>query len=269
MSDLTYRVQAALRSLGQVPGPLDGTWGPRTKAAAEGLVRDGYGTGSLWAARTLQEALTDLGWSPGPIDGILGPKTLGALSSLIVAGGLPRASAVSTPEVFAPTKPALAMTSHGNVIRQGNAGYTVDHLMQHTTATPGTWWRGKTNQQMLEEVRGWHINGRGWRDIGYHEMIFPDGEWLSGRPSTVIGAGAIGYNRGVIHITMVPIRTIETTRLPEDFYTPETLEAMRQRIANYAALTPLRRLSGHREVAAKLCPGFEVIDRDWTDLAVA
>ena len=33
----------------------------------------------------------------------------------------------------------------------------------------------------VETIRGWHVNGRGWSDIGYHYLIQPDGAVELGR----------------------------------------------------------------------------------------
>ena len=66
---------------------------------------------------------------------------------------------------------------------------------------------------MLAEVRRMHTapksqGGRGWSDIGYQAVTFPDGETLVGRPWDRIGAGAVGYNRGVFHHLMIEVQTI-------------------------------------------------------------
>lgn len=262
-------VQLGLRALGHDPGPTDGWWGPRTTAAATGLLRDGPASGLAFGARNLQRGLARLGYSPGPADGWWGPRTAAALASLITARGAPVASAITGEAPPAPAAAGLNPAPHGREIRQGAAGYLVDSLMLHTTATPGGWASGRPNHALLEEVRRWHTlpvaqGGRGWRDIGYHRLICPDGEVLDGRPLTQIGAGAVNHNRGWIHVCMVPVRTITRMGQPADWYSPQTLATARAEVARIARLTPLHRLAGHNEVAAKLCPGFRVIDADWT-----
>ncbi|MGA0540743.1 peptidoglycan-binding protein [Neotabrizicola sp. VNH66] len=266
-------VQLGLRSLGHDPGVIDGWWGLRTATAAQRLYRGGPAAQTVWAVTQLQSGLADLGHRPGRVDGVYGAQTRAALHRLITAGGAPAASQVEVGPPPADTAVALPVTAGGPRLYQGAARYLVQSVMLHTSATSTTWWRGKTNAQMLEEIRSWHTTpeaqgGRGWRDIGYHRVAFPDGEVLEGRPLTEIGAGAVDHNRGWIHICMVPVVTIERMGLPEDYYTPETLAAARSQIARIAALTPITRLSGHNEVAAKLCPGFRVIDADWTNLNV-
>jgi N-acetylmuramoyl-L-alanine amidase len=126
---------------------------------------------------------------------------------------------------------------------------------------------------MWAAVKMWHVTptaagGRGWRDIGYHYGIFPDGEWLPGRAETVIGAGAVDHNAGWLHACMIPVETITRIGQVADFYTAAQIATARRLIASAALRTPIERLSGHNEVANKLCPGFLVVDSDWTDLNV-
>lgn len=267
-------IQMGARSLGFDPGEVDGWWGPKTLSAVVALLREGPAISSPWAVRTLQRGLSDLGWNPGVVDGHYGPATQKALACLVDADGASRASAVTSDAILEPTKPKLAISGHSNVIRQGSGGTIITGFMQHCGALPGSWHQGKTNLQMAEGIKRMHTlppsqGGRGWSDTGYHEIICPDGERLKARPIEVYGAGARGYNRGWKHVLMIEVKTITTTRHPEDHFTPETLSSMRDCIEEFGSQTQFERLAGHREVASKLCPGHEVIDRDWTDLAVA
>lgn len=266
-------VQLGLRSLGHDPGTVDGWWGAKTRAAAERLWRDGPAAQTVWAVTHLQSGLADLGHRPGNVDGLYGAQTRAALHRLIRADGASAVSQIVTGPPPADMPVSLPVRPGAPGLYQGAARYLVQSIMLHTSATSSTWWRGKANAAMLEEIRSWHTTpvdkgGRGWRNIGYHRVIFPDGEVLEGRPLTEIGAGAVDHNRGWVHICMVPVVTIERMGLPEDYYTPETLAAARAEITRIAAMTPLNRLSGHNEVAAKLCPGFRVINSDWTELPV-
>lgn len=266
--------QLAFKSLGYDPRGIDGWWGRNTQAAGDALLVGGPVQSTVWAVKTLQRALVDLGYPVGEIDGNYGPLTREALLLAVEGQGASASGVVRGDLGGVVAKPALPVAPHGKVLRHGTAGATIRGLMMHTAATPGRWCVGKSNQQMLHEIRGWHANpvsagGRGWLDIGYQEVIFPDGEALAGRSLDRIPAGAKGYNTGWLHICMVPVLTITAMGLPEDFYTPDQLDAMRARVEHYSGLTPIDRLAGHNEVAAKLCPGFRVIDSDWTDGAVA
>jgi hypothetical protein len=159
-------------------------------------------------------------------------------------------------------------------LRQGGANTVIDTYCLHCAAVPGDWAADKSNAEIVKAIHLMHTlpkskGGRGWSDTGYHAITCPDGEIIYARPMDRYGAGAVGYNRGVFHHLMIEVRTITATRHPEDYFTPETLASTRGHFEQIAQRTPIRWLMGHREVAAKLCPGFEVIDRDWTDRAVA
>jgi len=54
-----------------------------------------------------------------------------------------------------------------------------------------------------DEITRWHINERGWRTIGYHIVINPDGEVEYGRPLNRQGAHVAGHNKNNIGICMV------------------------------------------------------------------
>jgi peptidoglycan hydrolase-like protein with peptidoglycan-binding domain len=102
--------QARLRKAGFNPGPVDGIFGDKTKAAlarlesacatlgdllgsaaahavqktagALGPLEPGRSVGSAESIRVLQVRLKEAGFDPGPIDGIAGTKTRAALARL-------------------------------------------------------------------------------------------------------------------------------------------------------------------------------------------
>ncbi len=52
-------------------------------------------------------------------------------------------------------------------------------------------------------IKDWHVNGNGWRDIGYHKVIKRSGEVEDGRDIRDSGAHAAGYNHKSIGICLV------------------------------------------------------------------
>jgi N-acetylmuramoyl-L-alanine amidase len=151
------------------------------------------------------------------------------------------------------------------MIRQGAAKYVVNEVCLHTSATKTGWYSDKTVSEMRDEIRAWHVYDRGWKDIGYHHVIAPDGTAAIGRPETVIGAGVEGHNRGVIHICMIPVRTVSEMGRFADFYTAAqrvTVRDMLLRIETDVGRGKLT-VTGHNAYANKLCPGFKVAREDW------
>ena len=54
-------------------------------------------------------------------------------------------------------------------------------------------------------IKDWHVNGNGWRDIGYHKVIKRSGEVEDGRDIRDSGAHAAGYNHKSIGICLFKI----------------------------------------------------------------
>ena len=98
-----------------------------------------------------------------------------------------------------------------------------------------------------EEIREWHLE-RGWKDIGYHMVIRRDGTLEQGRPWDQEGAHTRGHNRGL------GICLIGTG--PD--FTAEQLTRLSFVVAFLGAYYPGGAVYGHRDVAATLCPGFDV-----------
>lgn len=53
----------------------------------------------------------------------------------------------------------------------------------------------------VDEIRAWHL-ARGFSDIGYHWVIYPDGACAPGRSETEAGAHVKGANQGNIGICL-------------------------------------------------------------------
>lgn len=192
----------------------------------------------------IQTALRDLGYGPGPVDGIFGAKTRAASLAWLDANGA-NASAALMPL-------SSAMTF------QGSKGYPVNEVTIHCSATRRDWMASKTFAEQFAEIRRWHVQDRGWKDIGYHWLISRSGQVLMGRRETTIGAGVEGRNRGVIHVCLLGgFGSAETDRFADHFTASQDI-TLRQVLEGIGTRTQVRRISGHNEFAAKACPGFTV-----------
>lgn len=154
------------------------------------------------------------------------------------------------------------------MILQGTAKYPVTEACIHTSATTYTWWRGKTVVEMRDEIRDWHMHPeppkKPWSDIGYHRVIAPDGQMATGRSIYKVGAGVVGHNRGVVHICLIPIKTIKRMGTFDDFYTREQRVTLRNYLLELETLAEVRlKVTGHNQYANKLCPGFIVQQDEW------
>lgn len=192
----------------------------------------------------IQSGLAGLGYQPGAADGIAGPRTLAAARDAL-ANELRPAGATIQPETT-------------SIIYQGSARYPVTEIALHCSATVPDWMDGEGLSKQKAEIRRWHVEGRGWRDIGYHWLVGRSGDVLSGRAETEIGAGIEGHNRGVIHICLIGGHGLtETDRFSRNF-TGRQETALRQLIQGISMRSRISRISGHNEYAAKACPGFNV-----------
>lgn len=196
-----------------------------------------------------QQALKGLGYNPGPVDGVWGGTTERAARDLIQAKGARGALRVLSP-VTAP--------GPGRAMVQGSARYAVDEIVLHCSDTRHDWLGNSSFRERYRELRRWHMQDRGWKDIGYHWVVDRDGEIMPGRDEGTIGAGVLGHNAGVIHICLLGgYGSAETDRFAEHF-TDAQSRAVRSLIGSISGRTRITRISGHNEWAAKACPGFHV-----------
>ena len=109
-------------------------------------------------------------------------------------------------------------------------------------------------------IKDWHVNGRGWSDIGYHYVIGIDGTIEKGRPIQRTGAHTKGHNAesvGVCYIGGVR----EDGKTPKDTLTFAQEQAFRNLYNALKLVFGPMTLHGHREYAAKACPSFEVREK--------
>lgn len=148
------------------------------------------------------------------------------------------------------------------MIFQGSKRYPVQDIVLHCTATDPDFMLGNTSLARVAEVRRWHTDpkpkGRGWDDIGYHWLVDRDGTVLPGRAETTIGAGVMGFNNGVIHISMFGGKDSSENDKFSSNFTEAQAAAVLKLIASIKLRTDIKRISGHNEHAAKACPGFRV-----------
>lgn len=139
------------------------------------------------------------------------------------------------------------------MIYQGLKGYPVRELCLHCAAVPSGWYFRRSDAEMVQTIRNWHLE-KGWSDIGYHFVIPPNGIPYPGRPMRQIGAGVIGHNRGVLHVLLIEKHEVTKIGKFDDYFTEKQRDAVRA----LAEINGIRRITGHNDFAAKLCPGFKV-----------
>lgn len=196
------------------------------------------------AISMIQTGLRDLGFAPGPVDGFYGSKTEAAVKAWLATGGAPTAS-------------ALPVATTG-MIYQGSARHPVREIIVHCSDTPPSWMAGRDIADQRKEIRRWHVEERGWKDIGYHWIIGRDGRVAMGRQETVIGAHVEGHNSGTIGICLIGGKGSNSTDAFSKHFTPAQDVTLRQLIQGIGMRTQITKVSGHNDYAARACPGFKV-----------
>lgn len=136
-------------------------------------------------------------------------------------------------------------------------------IVVHCAATRPDWWASRSLGRKVKEIRRWHVEGRGWRDIGYHFLIDRDGKVAEGRPVAQVGAHVIGHNKGTIGVCLLGGHGSSENDQFGDHFTPEQGEALRGLIDQLKSDHGDLWVDGHNSFAAKACPGFRV--KPWLD----
>ena len=111
----------------------------------------------------------------------------------------------------------------------------------------------------VDTIREWHVNGRGWQDIGYHWVIRLDGSIEVGRPLEKSGAHTKGHNKDSVGVCY--IGGCDADGKPKDTMNPEQEKAWRMIVLSLRTLYGDLTIHGHNEFANKACPSFIVKEK--------
>jgi N-acetyl-anhydromuramyl-L-alanine amidase AmpD len=130
----------------------------------------------------------------------------------------------------------------------------IGRIIIHHTAT--------SKQTTVESIRNYHVNVRGWRDIGYHYLIDGDGNLRLGRPVWIQGAHCKGLNVDSIGIALIgDFRPV----YGNGDLTDGQRSGLYALLGDLCRLYPGVRIHGHGEIARTSCPGNYVqeVINDW------
>lgn len=115
-------------------------------------------------------------------------------------------------------------------------------IIHHTATSPTT---------TRSQIREMHL-ARGWRDIGYHRLVWWDGHDEPGRPEGFEAAHCLGHNRGSLGISLVG----DFTRGPvPDAQWRAALRIVAGWCRQYGVAVD--QVKGHGELNPTQCPGFD------------
>jgi len=144
------------------------------------------------------------------------------------------------------------------MIFQGTALYPVAEILLHCADTRPEWMARRPLTKKVAEIRRWHVERCGWRDIDYHWVIDRDGAVAPGRRETEFGAHVEGHNRGIIGICLPGGNRAKADDLFEKSFSGAQALAVKLLTLEIKSRSPIRKVFGHNDHAPKACPGFRV-----------
>tara|TARA_R100000655_G_scaffold108154_1_gene159584 strand:- start:203 stop:673 length:471 start_codon:yes stop_codon:yes gene_type:complete len=103
-------------------------------------------------------------------------------------------------------------------------------------------------------IKRWHVQGRGWSDIGYHYVIGIDGAIEYGRPINRAGAHVKGENEHSIGICY--IGGLSEKKRAKDTRTEAQKKALIKILKTLTHIYPNATIHSHFEFANKACPCY-------------
>ena len=136
----------------------------------------------------------------------------------------------------------------------------------HHTATPSG--AGASGASRVRGYQRYHMNSRGWCDIGYHFVIDRDGTIYEGRPLNQRGAHVGGHNTGNIGISFIgcygtSCRSSFGPRSPSNTMIQSASRLVARLSSMFDITRDSNRVRGHNQWSGvnKDCPGANVLSR--------
>lgn len=125
----------------------------------------------------------------------------------------------------------------------------ITKIIVHCSATP----EGK--DFTVADITRWHKQ-RKFVTIGYHYVIYRNGEVHNGRPEAQIGAHCTGHNVNSIGVCYIG-GVAKDGKTPKDTRTPAQKLALERLLKHLKERFPKAAIHGHSDFAAKACPSFD------------
>lgn len=136
----------------------------------------------------------------------------------------------------------------------------VTHLVIHHSAGSN---QSNDWPAVVRSIWDFHVNGRGWADIGYNWLVDPQGHIYEGRSNDAIGAHFCGNNTGTVGFCMLGDFT---EVLPQEAAVDSLIKLLKWKVCSYG-IDPLAEVYhassekllptviGHRDGCSTACPG--------------
>lgn len=135
----------------------------------------------------------------------------------------------------------------------------ISKIIIHCTATQ------RDHNVTVNDLRKWHVDERGWSDIGYHFFIDLKGEVHECRPLEKTGAHTKGHNYDSIGIAYAG--GLGDDLAPHDTRTDGQKDALEDLLCRLKGLYSVAVIYGHRDFSTKLCPSFDAREEyEWISM---
>lgn len=192
--------------------------------------------------RQIQKALCGAGYHVGVIDGIFGLMTEEAVMMFQQAKGL---------SVDGIVGPATLVRLIPNRLKKSKR--MINKILIHCSATP----EGK--DYTVDDIRRWHKQ-QGWSDIGYHYVVYRNGDIVNGRDVDIQGAHCADNGGNINSIGICYIGgCARDGKTPKDTRTDAQKLALLNLLLDLRKMYPHAVILGHRDLDehGKLCPSFD------------
>tara|TARA_R110000803_G_scaffold173091_1_gene235823 strand:- start:408 stop:818 length:411 start_codon:yes stop_codon:yes gene_type:complete len=115
----------------------------------------------------------------------------------------------------------------------------------------------------IELIRKWHVEERGWSDVGYHYLIRRDGSVETGRDINRPGAHAVGHNSHSIGLAIAGGKARGDESATN--FTQAQWNSLEDFVVSLVEQFPDANVIGHNDVSSKDCPTFDV-KQWWSEL---
>tara|TARA_R110000772_G_C13090165_1_gene418473 strand:+ start:196 stop:606 length:411 start_codon:yes stop_codon:yes gene_type:complete len=115
----------------------------------------------------------------------------------------------------------------------------------------------------IELIRKWHVEERGWSDVGYHYLIRRDGSVETGRDIHRPGAHAVGHNKHSIGLAITGGKARGDESATN--FTQAQWNSLEDFVVSLVEQFPDASVIGHNNVSKKACPTFDV-KKWWNEL---
>lgn len=127
----------------------------------------------------------------------------------------------------------------------------------HHTVTPTN--DSMSPQARLRQIQSFHMDVRGWCDIGYNYLVSRDGRVWRGRGAKRLGAHVSNNNSGNVGISFMGTHT---STAPTSTQMCNTARLIRKLHMDFPAIALTRTdVKGHRQYGGTSCPGDALYDR--------